>query len=283
MFRPLMLETYHVPGPNCYRCPYGQARATCAAECFAPLGEVLETHGHAIAAVFIEPMVQCANGMNIYSPVYLQKMRAACDAAGVHLVADEIAVGFGRTGRWFGCEHAGIEPDFMCVSKGLTGGYMPFSAVIVRDEEVFDAFYGPYDEFKAFYHSHSYTGNPMACRLALEVIAELEEAVLPRLPERVAQLANVLERFEDLPHVGETRQCGLIGAVEFVADVATKHAFPVSERVGWQIYRAALRQGAFLRPLGDVLYFMPALTIEPDVLDELGTIAVNAAREVLAS
>jgi adenosylmethionine-8-amino-7-oxononanoate aminotransferase len=174
-----------------------------------------------------------------------------------------------------------VVPDFTCVSKGLTGGYLPFSAVVVQEQEVFDAFYGPYEEFKAFYHSHSYTGNPMACRVALEVIAELEEHVLPELPTKIAQLETVLARFSTVPHVGETRQCGFIGAVEFVQDPETKQAFPVAERVGWQIYRAALARGALLRPLGDVLYFLAPLTIEADVLDELGDIAVAASRDVL--
>jgi adenosylmethionine-8-amino-7-oxononanoate aminotransferase len=283
MFAPLLLDTLVVPGPTCYRCPYGQQRATCDAACFASMQQALETHGNELAAVTIEPLVQCANGMNMYSPVYLRKLRAACDAAHVHLIADEIAVGFGRTGTLFACEQAGIAPDVLCISKGITGGYMPFAAVVVRDQTVYDAFYGEYTEFKAFYHSHSYTGNPMACRLALEVLAQLQTEVLPALALRIAALDRVLASLRDAPGVGETRQCGLIGAVELVADAASKMSFPVAQRVGWQVYRAALRRGAILRPLGDVIYFFPPLTTPIDVLAELGAIARESIVEVLGT
>jgi adenosylmethionine-8-amino-7-oxononanoate aminotransferase len=281
-FAPLLLDTINVPGPTCYRCPHGMTRSTCAAECFAPLQAALEAHADALAAVFIEPLVQCANGMNMYSVEYLRKLAAACAAAGVHLVADEIAVGFGRTGTMFACEQAAVRPDFICISKGLTGGYMPFSAVLVRDQQVFDAFYGAYTDFKAFYHSHSYTGNPMACRLALETMDILEQEVLPALPAQIAVLQRVLKPLAELEHVGDARQCGFIGALELVEDCATKRAYALERRIGRQVYRAALRRGALLRPLGDVLYFLPPLTTPAEVLEELGAIARDSIREVTA-
>lgn len=279
-FAPLLLDTLLVPSPNCFRCPYQKTRETCAAECFAPMQAALNAHAADVAAVFIEPLVQCANGMNMYSPVYLKKLAAACAAAGVHLIADEIAVGFGRTGTLFACEQAGIAPDFMCLSKGLTGGYMPFAAVLVRDAKTFDAFYGEHAEQKAFYHSHSYTGNPMACRLALETLDILETEVLAALPARIAALQQVLASLAGLEHVGETRQCGFIGAIELVAARAGKRAYPPEQRTGWQVYRAALRRGAILRPLGDVVYFMAPLTIPLELLEELGAIARDSIREV---
>ena len=281
VFAPLLLDTVRVAGPDCYRCPYGTARTRCSAECFEHMARALEQHGGELAAVFIEPMVQCANGMNMYSPAYLSRLRAACDVHNVHLVADEIAVGFGRTGRLFGCEHAGIAPDFLCLSKGLTGGFMPFAAVVVRDGRVFDAFYGEYSEFKAFHHSHSYTGNPMACRLALEVLSLLDAEALPGLPARIAALGRVLDSLRELPHVGEVRQCGLIGAVELVEERGTKRGFDPARRVGWHVGRRALDRGALLRPLGDVIYFLPPLTIPVPVLEELGGIAYNSIVDVL--
>ena len=279
VYRPLLLKTFNVDGPDCYRCPFGKARASCGAECFAPLGRVLEAHGAEIAAVFIEPMVQCANGMNMYNAAYLRKLRRACTRHGVHLVADEIAVGFGRTGRMFACEHAGIAPDFLCVSKGLTGGYMPFAAVLTG-EEVFAAFYGEQRAQTAFYHSHSYTGNPMACRLALETIAILEQEALPALPGKCRVLGRALARCAGLKHVGETRQSGYIGAIELVSERRTKRRFPAAARVGWEVCRAALRRGALLRPLGDVLYFMLPLTTPDSVVEHLAEITCEAIKEV---
>jgi len=283
IFTPILLDVITVQGPQCFRCPYRLSRTTCDAECFEHMQRALNAHADVLAAVCIEPLVQCANGMNIYSPRYLAKLAHACRAHNVHLIADEIAVGFGRTGRLFASQHAAVRPDFMCLSKGLTGGYMPGAAVLIRDQHIFDAFYGDYTECKAFYHSHSYTGNPMACRLALEVLDILQHDVLPNLAPSIAAMNRVLQRLAPLPHVGETRQCGMIGAIELVEDRATRRAFPPAARTGWHVYREALRRGALLRPLGDVIYFLPPLTITPDQLDELGAIAYDAIATVTRS
>jgi adenosylmethionine-8-amino-7-oxononanoate aminotransferase len=157
---------------------------------------------------------------------------------------------------------------------------MPFSAVVVQEEKVFDAFYGEYTEYKAFYHSHSYTGNPMACRLALEVIDILEHEVLPELPGRIAALSRILETLTELPHVCQSRQCGFVGAVELVETIEPFKRYEPARRIGWQVYRAALARGALLRPLGDVIYFMTPLTISVDVLEELGSIAYESIQTV---
>ena len=282
-FSPIMLDTFNVEGPNCFRCPYGKTRDTCSAECFEDMERVLTNHSDEIAAVFIEPLVQCANNMNIYSPVYLKKLRELTAKLNVHLVADEIAVGFGRTGKLFACEHANVVPDFMCISKGLTGGYMPFAATIVYDQKVYDAFYGEYTDYKAFYHSHSYTGNPMAARIGLEAIDILENGVMAELPGKINVLSEILGGLAELPNVGEIRQCGFIGAVELVADKKSKKAFPSAERIGWQVYREALKRGALLRPLGDVIYFLTPLTISIETLKELGGIAKESIEEVVNS
>lgn len=280
-FSPIMLDTFYVEGPNCFRCPYDQTRDNCSAECFADMEKTLTNHSDEIAAVFIEPLVQCANNMNIYSPVYLKKLRELTAKLDVHLVADEIAVGFGRTGKMFACEHADVVPDFICMSKGLTGGYMPFAATLVYDEKIYDAFYGEYTEYKAFYHSHSYTGNPMAAGIGLEVIPILENEVMPELPEKIKVLSDILADLAELPNAGEIRQCGFIGAVELVADKKTKRSFPAKDRIGWQVYREALKRGALLRPLGDVIYFLTPLTISTETLRELGKIAKESIQEVM--
>jgi adenosylmethionine-8-amino-7-oxononanoate aminotransferase len=280
IYEPLLLDTVDAPGPECFPNAEGKNREQLSEEAYQALEKIVNKNHRDIAAICIEPLVQCANNMNMYSQAYLVKLRELCARFNIHLIADEIAVGFGRTGKMFACDHAGVVPDFLCVSKGLTGGYLPFSAVVVQDEEVFNAFYGDYTEYKAFYHSHSYTGNPMACRLALEVIDILESEVLPALPERISVLTEILDGLSRLSHVCETRQCGFIGAVELVKECVPFIRYDPAQRVGWQVYREALGRGAFLRPLGDVIYFMPALTIPLDVLRELGEIAFESIRTV---
>jgi len=280
-FSPIMLDTFNVEGPDCFRCPYGKTRDNCSAECFEKMKNTLEKYADEVTAVFIEPLVQCANNMNIYSPIYLKKLRETTKRLDIHLVADEIAVGFGRTGKMFACEHVDIQPDFICMSKGLTGGYMPFAATLVYDENIFNAFYGEYTEYKAFYHSHSYTGNPMAASLGIEVIQILEKEIMPALPEKIRALTEILENLKNLPNVGEVRQCGFIGAVELVEDPKAKKPFPPEERIGWNIYREALTNGAILRPLGDVIYFLTPLTISIDTLKELGKIAEKSITKII--
>jgi adenosylmethionine-8-amino-7-oxononanoate aminotransferase len=280
IYEPLLLDTVNAPGPECFPNAEGTSSEELTQNAFAELERIVSEKHQEIAAVCIEPLIQCANNMNMYGANYLVRLRELCTRYDIHLIADEIAVGFGRTGKLFACEHAGIVPDFLCLSKGLTGGYMPFSAVVVQDEAVYDAFYGEYTEYKAFYHSHSYTGNPMACRIALEVIDILENEVLPALPERIAALSAILDRLGTLEHVCETRQCGFVGAVELVETKDPFKRYDPSRRTGWQIYREALTRGAFLRPLGDVIYMMTPLTIPLDVLEELGTIAYESIKTV---
>lgn len=281
-FRPLMMDTLRVPGPDCYRCPVGKTRDTCAAECFAPMERALEEHGETLCAVIVEPLVQCAAGMRIYPPVYLRRLREATARRGVHLVADEIAVGFGRTGRMFALEHAGIVPDLVCLSKGITGGFLPLSAVVTNDE-IYGAFYADYAELKAFMHSHSYTGNPIACAAALENLAIFrDEDVLARVAARGAALARLArEAFAELDFVGEYRQIGLVGAVELVEDRAARRGFDWRLRAGYRAYRRALARGVLLRPLGNVLYFMPPYCVTEAELGRMVEVARDCAIETV--
>ncbi|HKE46520.1 MAG TPA: aminotransferase class III-fold pyridoxal phosphate-dependent enzyme, partial [Rhodanobacteraceae bacterium] len=205
----------------------------------------------------------------------LAGLRALCDEFDVHLIADEIAVGFGRTGTLFACEQGGIAPDFLCLSKGLTGGTLALSAVLTT-ARVYDAFYAEYNAGKAFLHSHSYTGNPIACAAARATLAVLrEEPVLERNRVLAAHLAGRIAPLADHPHVADVRQTGMIAAIELVADKASRRPFPASERRGLRVYRHGLERGVVLRPLGNVVYFMPPFCIAAEEID----LMVDVARE----
>ncbi len=282
MYKEIMIENIKVKGPDCFRCPFGKTRDSCNVECFSFMEEALVKNKSTVSAVLIEPIVNCAGGFKMYPPAYLVKLRALTKELGIHLIADEIAVGFGRTGRMFACEHAGITPDFMCLSKGLTGGYMPLSVVLTSDE-IYEAFYGDYVSLNAFLHSHSYTGNPLGCALASEVLDIFEEEdLLNKNRTKQERLKNkVIERFADYRYCGEVRSVGFITAVELVKDKNTKEPFDWKKRIGFQIYRKALERGALLRNLGDVIYFMPPYVITEDQIDELVDIAFSSVVEVL--
>jgi adenosylmethionine-8-amino-7-oxononanoate aminotransferase len=199
--------------------------------------------------------------MRMYHPVYLTMLRGACDRYGVHLIADEIAVGFGRSGTLFACEQAAISPDFICLSKGLTGGYLPLSAVLTSDK-VYRAFYDDYQNLTAFLHSHSYTGNALGCRAALATIGLFQQQdVLGNNRRLAAAMAKAVERFQDHPNVAEVRQTGMIVAIELVKNKQTREAYPWQQRRGLRVYQYALGCGVLLRPLGNVIYFMPPYVI----------------------
>ena len=282
MYKPMMMDNIHIEAPDCYRCPYGETRGTCSCACFEHAERAFAAHGHETAAMIVEPLLQGSAGMRIYPEEYLRKLRALCDEYDVLLIADEIATGFGRTGRLFACERAGITPDIMCLSKGLTGGYMPMSITVVK-EKIYEAFYADWSEGKAFMHSHTYAGNPLGCSAALAVLDILdEENILERAENTASWLtARMTETFGAHPNVGEIRHIGLIHAVELVEDREAKRPFDPSRRLGYAIYRRALRHGLLLRPLGDVLYFNPPLNIGRDDLDTAITRMKQSMDEVL--
>ena len=267
VYQPLLLPVITVPSPDCYLRDAGVSWEEHSRRSMAVMEATLERHAGELAAVIVEPLVQCAGGMRMYHPVYLRLLRAACDRHQVHLIADEIAVGFGRTGSFFACDQAGIAPDFLCLSKGLTGGYLPLSAVLTG-EEVYAAFYAEYAAERAFLHSHSYTGNPLACAAALatlEIFAT--EPVLERNGVLAARMAARAAPLAAHPHVAEVRQCGMILAIETVRDRNTREPFPWQERRSLRAYRHALSRGVLLRPLGGVIYCMPPYVISPEEID----------------
>ncbi|HEX4023864.1 MAG TPA: adenosylmethionine--8-amino-7-oxononanoate transaminase [Steroidobacteraceae bacterium] len=282
-YAPLLMDVITVPSPDCYQREPGESWAAHSRRKFEPMGALLEQQADDIAAVIVEPLVQCAGNMRMYDPIYLSLLREACDRHGVHLIADEIAVGFGRTGTLFACEQAAISPDFLCLSKGLTGGYLPLS-VVLTGEEVYDAFYAEYTAERAFLHSHSYTGNALACaaaRATLEVLTSTPVLEHNRL--LAAHLAaRLAARFADHPHVAEIRQTGMIAAVELVRDRAARTPWPWQERRGWAIHRHALARGVLLRPLGTVVYFMPPYAITPDEIDLMVDVAAESINQACA-
>lgn len=275
IYRPLLMDVITVPSPDAFEREPGVGAADHARRLFAAMEAALARHHDEVAAVIVEPLVQCAGGMRMYDPVYLQLLRSACDRYGVHLIADEIAVGFGRTGTMFACEQAGIRPDYLCLSKGLTGGYLPLS-VVLTTEPVYAAFYDEYTRLSAFLHSHSYTGNPLACAAANATLALFgEQPVLERNRALSAHMGESVAHLADHPHVAEIRQRGMILAIELVKDRATRTPWPWQERRGLRIYRHALERGALIRPLGTTIYFMPPYVISPEEIDLLARIATE--------
>jgi adenosylmethionine-8-amino-7-oxononanoate aminotransferase len=287
-YAPLLFDVVRVPSPDCFNRPPGGSWEEFSRQQFHHMEDALQRHAGTIAAVIVEPLVQCAGGMRMYHPIYLKMLREACDRHGVHLIADEIAVGFGRSGRMFACEWAGIAPDLMCVSKGLTGGTLPLAATLAT-EAIYQGFYAEHATGKAFLHSHSYTGNPLACRAALASLElfELKPAPPdvrgPRFTSPVLDRTRVVsqlmwahtEELRRLPHVAEVRQQGMILAIEMAQDVSNRVAYPAAERRGLRVYRHGLERGVLLRPLGNVIYLMPPYVISADEIE----LAVNVATE----
>jgi adenosylmethionine---8-amino-7-oxononanoate aminotransferase len=263
-YQPLLMECLLAPSPDAYLREPGESPAEFARRRAAELDALLAQHTGEVCAVIVEPLVQCAGSMRMYDPAYLVELRAICDRHEVHLIADEIAVGFGRTGTLFACEQAGIAPDFMCLSKGLTGGFLPLS-VVLTGEEVYGAFYDEYATLRAFLHSHSYTGNPLACAAALATLDLFAASdVLGGNRARAAAMRAGVAELEDHPHVAEIRQTGMILAIELVRDRASREPYDWRERRGLKVYRHGLERGVLLRPLGPVVYFMPPYVVDED-------------------
>lgn len=272
-YKPLLLDTLKVPSPDCYLRPEGMSWEAHSRAMFAHMEQCLEEYADEVAAVIVEPLIQGAGGMRMYHPIYLTLLREACNRHGVHLIADEIAVGFGRTGTLFACEQAGITPDFMVLSKALTGGYLPMAAVLTT-EQIYQAFYDDYSTLRAFLHSHTYTGNPLACAAALATLDIFaSDNVIESNRALAARMATATAHLVDHPHVAEVRQTGMALAIEMVQDKSSKTPYPWQERRGLAVYQHALSRGALLRPLGSVVYFLPPYVITPEQIDFLAEVA----------
>ena len=260
-YQPLLLRSLIVPSPDQYLRNENETPADFAMRQFEEVDRLFQQKAHEICAIIVEPLVQCAGNMRMYDPYYLKLLRDACNKYQVHLIADEIAVGFGRTGTMFACEQAQITPDFMCLSKGLTGGYLPLSVVMTNDA-VYQAFYDDYVNLTAFLHSHSYTGNPLGCGLReLAAWALPSFDVITKNRHLIKTMDSALQIFRDHPHIGDIRQRGMIAALEMVQDKKNKTPYPWQERRGIRVYQYAISKGVLLRPLGNVIYFMPPYVI----------------------
>lgn len=279
-YKPLLLDVITAPSPDCFYREQGESWEDYSLRKFKDLELILEQSHSEIAGIFVEPLVQCAGNMRMYHPSYLRKLRQACDKYNIHLIADEIAVGFGRTGTLFACEQANIAPDFMCLSKGLTGGYLPLSVTITTNK-IYDAFYDDYNKLTAFLHSHSYTGNPLACSAALATIELFDKLNILENNKKLSKLIwQNLQDLLDHKHVVELRQTGMITAFEIAKDKQSKKLYPWQDRKGMDIYNYALKNNVLLRPLGNTVYFMPPYIITEKEIEFMANVAKDAVHTV---
>ncbi|MBI4642885.1 MAG: adenosylmethionine--8-amino-7-oxononanoate transaminase [Deltaproteobacteria bacterium] len=273
IFRPLLFETLEAPAPYCYRC---SQEKDCREQCLERLEEMVAAHHQELAAVILEPVMQGAAGMIPQPPGYLARVREVTRRYDVLLIADEVATGFGRTGRMFACEQEGVSPDLLCLAKGITGGYLPLAATLATDD-IYRVFWGAFQDFKAFFHGHTYTGNPLAAAAALASLDIFEkENLIQSLPPKIEKLTRLLAEMKANPHVGDIRQRGLMVGIELVKDRETREPFPVARRTGHRVILEARKRGVILRPLGDVLVLMPPLCITEEELETLARVAYES-------
>jgi adenosylmethionine-8-amino-7-oxononanoate aminotransferase len=275
IFKPILLPSLKTPSPYCYRCPIGKTPGDCSIDCADELEQALARAKGRVCAVILEPGVQAAAGILLLPEGFLTRAAAACRKHGALLILDEVAT-FGRTGTLFACEREGVTPDLLCVAKGLTGGYLPVAATLATDQ-VYDAFLGRYDEYRHFFHGHTYTGNALGCAAALATLALLEDGSIVKDVDRKGRvLREALQALAIHPHVGDIRQSGLMCGIELVADRSSKQVFAPGARTAHHICLSLRDRGIFLRPLGDVLVLMPPLSSTDDELRYLAS-SVHAA------
>ena len=260
-YKPLLFPTYKAYYPYCYRCPIDKTYPSCKIACIKKFEEILKNHHKEIAACIIEPIVQGAAGMIVAPHGFLKRVRQLCTRYNILLIADEVATGFGRTGKLFACEHENVMPDFLCLAKGITGGYLPLAATLTT-EKIYKAFLGKYKELKTFFHGHTYTGNPLGCAAALANLNIFKkEKTIQKIQPKIKLLSELLADFKYLPHVGDVRQKGLIAGIELVKNKKTKEPYQLEQRVGHKVCTEARKYGLIIRPLGNVIVIMPPLSI----------------------
>lgn len=279
-YRQLLFTSLKAASPYCYRCSFAQTYPDCGLACLCQMEALMEEHAPEVAALVIEPLVQGAAGMIVQPPGYLKRVRELCTQYKIIMIADEVAVGFGRTGRMFACEHEDVRPDIMAVAKGITGGYLPLAATLTT-EKIYEGFLGHYEEFKTLFHGHTYTGNPLACAAAvanMEIFAA--EKTIDVLAAKITHLQRRLEEMKLLKHVGEIRQRGFMVGIELVADRDNRAEFPPEAKIGHRVILAARKRGLIIRPLGNVIVLMPPLSITKEEIDRLCNITSASIREV---
>jgi len=280
IYKPLLFKTYKADAPYCYRCPLQLHYPSCKIECLNSLEKTLKKHHAEIAALIMEPLVQGAAGMIVFPRGYVKAARELCTRYQILFIADEVAVGFGRTGKMFACEHENVRPDLMAIAKGITGGTLPLAATLATDT-IYDAFLGEVQDLKTFYHGHTYTGNPVACAAALANLAVFEqERVLDALQLKIKLLKKKLKAFYNLSHVGDVRQCGFMVGIELVEDRDSKKPYPLQKKIGQRVILEARRRGVIIRPLGDVIVLMPPLSISARELEKLTDVVYESIQFV---
>ncbi|MCX7966479.1 MAG: adenosylmethionine--8-amino-7-oxononanoate transaminase [Syntrophorhabdaceae bacterium] len=280
IYKPLLFKTYKAPSPYCYRCPMKLKKDTCGLACVDAFERTVKKYKDEVCAVIIEPVVQGAAGMIVQPDGFLGAIWKITKENGLLFIADEVATGFGRTGYMFACEKEGVKPDFLCLSKSITGGYLPLAATLTT-EEIFNGFLGRFEEYRTFFHGHTYTGNPLACAVALKNL-ELykKDKIIERLQEKIQLLENELKRFYELPSVGEIRQQGFMVGIELVQNKKTKRPYSPKEKIGQKVIYEARKMGVVIRPLGDVIVLMPPLAIDDDLLKELLDVTYKSIEKV---
>lgn len=279
-YGPLLFEAYKAESPYCYRCPFERSHPSCELHCLKHLESIMKEHAKEVCALVIEPKVQGAAGQLVQPPGYLKGVRDLCTKYDILMIADEVAVGFGKTGKMFACEHEGVVPDLMALAKGISGGYLPLAATLAS-EAVYEGFLGKYEEFKTFFHGHTYTGNPLACAAAvanLEIFEE--ERVMERLQEKIELLGAKLEPFKSLEHVGDIRRAGIMTGIELVLDKESKEPYEPKEKIGHRVILEARKRGLIIRPLGNVIVLMPPLGISMEEIERLCDITFESIRLV---
>jgi adenosylmethionine-8-amino-7-oxononanoate aminotransferase len=280
VYGPLLFPVRKLPQPHCRRCRLGLTYPACDLACAQSLEPLLAAHASEICALIVEPKVQGADGMIVQPKGYLKRLEQICRRHEVLLICDEVATGFGRTGALFACELEDVAPDFLCLGKGLTGGVLPLSATLAS-ERVYEAFLGEFQEFRTFFHGHTYTGNPLACAAALASLDLMERnQVVANLAPRIAQLTTGLAEIAKLPHVAEVRQQGMMVGIELLADVAADRPYPPELRLGHRVIMACRQRGVIIRPLGDVIVLMPPLASTEEEIALLLTATAEAISEV---
>jgi len=273
-YHPLLFPTISSPAPHSYRCEH--CNGLCDQTCFGILEQTIAKNADQLAALIVEPLVQCAGGMIMHPEGYLKHAADLCKNYDVILIVDEVATGFGRTGKMFAYEHENVIPDILCLGKGITGGYLPVAATLTTDE-IYNAFLGEYAEMKTFFHGHTYTGNPLGCAAALATIEKLQtDGTLDKLQSKIATLADLSKRFNKLKHVGNIRQTGFIIAIELVTDRESKTPYPFEERIGHRVCQLARNNGLLMRPLINTLVLMPPFAITETEIEHMLNIVYNA-------
>jgi len=280
LYKPLLFQTRKIDSPHCYRCAYGLTSPTCQMTCLMHAERTIQKFASTTAALVIEPLVQGAAGMLMQPRGFLKRIRELCTKNNILMIADEVATGFGRTGKMFACEHENVSPDIMAVAKGITGGYLPLAATLTT-EEIYRGFLGDHRELRTFFHGHTYTGNPLACAAAIANIDLFrKEKTLLKLQPKIKLLAKGLAEIQKLAHVGEVRQRGFMVGIELVRNRLIKDRYPLEAKTGIRVALACRKHGLIIRPLGDVIVLMPPLSIAVTELTRMLQIVQTSIKEV---